>query len=108
MVEGAANKNKLEEIEDQILKTLSGTTDILGDSKAIEILSNAKILANDIAKKQEIAEKTEKEIDEMRMGYRPVAERTAGLFFCITDLANIDPMYQYSLLFFINLFVSAI
>jgi len=51
VVEGAANKNKLEEIEDQILKTLSGTTDILGDSKAIEILSNAKILANDIAKK---------------------------------------------------------
>lgn len=44
----------------------------------------------------------------MRMGYRPVAERTAGLFFCITDLANIDPMYQYSLLFFINLFISAI
>jgi len=42
------------------------------------------------------------------MGYRPVAERTAGLFFCITDLANIDPMYQYSLLFFINLFISAI
>lgn len=107
-MEGAANKNKLEEIEDQILKTLSGTTDILGDSKAIEILSNAKILANDIARKQEIAEKTEKEIDEMRMGYRPVAERTAGLFFCITDLANIDPMYQYSLLFFINLFIAAI
>lgn len=90
------------------MKTLSSTTDILGDSKAIEILSNAKILANDIAKKQEIAEKTEKEIDEMRMGYRPVAERTAGLFFCISDLANIDPMYQYSLLFFINLFIAAI
>ena len=44
----------------------------------------------------------------MRMGYRPVAEKTAGLFFCITDLANIDPMYQYSLLFFINLFIAAI
>ncbi len=65
-------------------------------------------MANDIAKKQEIAEKTEKDIDEMRMGYRPVAERTAGLFFCITDLASVDPMYQYSLLFFITLFVNAI
>jgi dynein heavy chain len=108
VVESARNKNKLEEIEDQILKTLSSTTDILGDSKAIEILSNAKILSNDIAKKQEIAEKTEKEIDEMRMGYKPVALRTAGLFFCISDLANIDPMYQYSLTFFINLFIAAI
>ena len=87
---------------------MSGTTDILGDSKAIEILSNAKTLSNDIAKKQEIAEKTEKEIDELRQGYKPVAERTAGLFFCISDLANIDPMYQYSLGFFINLFIAAI
>ena len=103
------NKNKLEEIEDQILKTLSvHYCAHSGDSKAIEILSNAKTLSNDIAKKQEIAEKTEKEIDELRMGYRPVAERTAGLFFCISDLANIDPMYQYSLNFFINLFIAAI
>jgi len=108
VVEGAKNKNKLEETEDLILKTLQGTKDILGDSKGIEILSNAKILSNDISKKQEIAEKTEKEIDELRMGYRPVAERTAGLFFCISDLANIEPMYQYSLTFFINLFIAAI
>lgn len=41
VIESARNKNKLEEIEDQILKTLSSTTDILGDSKAIEIISNA-------------------------------------------------------------------
>jgi len=34
--------------------------------------------------------------------------RTSGLFFCISDLANIDPMYQYSLDFFKGLFVTAI
>jgi dynein heavy chain, axonemal len=108
VIESAANKTKLEEIEDQILKVLSNSSDILGDAKGIEILSNAKIVSDDIAKKQVVAEKTEKEIDEARVGYRPVAERTAGLFFCITDLANIDPMYQYSLGFFINLFIAAI
>ncbi len=108
VIESAANKTKLEEIEDQILKVLSNSSDILGDAKGIEILSNAKIVSDDIAKKQVIAEKTEKEIDEARIGYRPVAERTAGLFFCISDLANIDPMYQYSLNFFINLFIAAI
>jgi hypothetical protein len=102
VIESAQNKNKLEEIEDQILKVLSNSSDILGDAKGIEILSNAKIVSDDIAKKQVVADKTEKEIDEARVGYRPVAERTAGLFFCITDLANIDPMYQYSLGFFIN------
>ncbi len=30
------------------------------------------------------------------------------LFFCIADLASVDPMYQYSLEWFINLFLLAI
>ena len=34
--------------------------------------------------------------------------RTSGLFYCISDLANIDPMYQYSLDFFKGLFIGAI
>jgi dynein heavy chain, axonemal len=51
VIESAQNKNKLEEIEDQILKVLSNSSDILGDAKGIEILSNAKIVSDDIAKK---------------------------------------------------------
>ena len=65
-------------------------------------------MSDDINKKQAIAEKTEIEIDEARTGYKPVAMKTSGLFFCISDLANIDPMYQYSLDFFKQLFVQAI
>lgn len=34
--------------------------------------------------------------------------RTSGLFFCISDLAALDPMYQYSLDFFKGLFWNAI
>lgn len=34
--------------------------------------------------------------------------RTSGLFFCISDLASMDPMYQYSLDFFKGLFQTAI
>jgi len=37
-----------------------------------------------------------------------VAQQSSGLFFCISDLTNIDPMYQYSLDFFKGLFVTAI
>jgi dynein heavy chain len=37
-----------------------------------------------------------------------VAFRTAILFFCIADLANVDPMYQYSLPWFVQLFVTGI
>uniref|UniRef100_H2Y7K9 AAA+ ATPase domain-containing protein n=1 Tax=Ciona savignyi TaxID=51511 RepID=H2Y7K9_CIOSA len=51
---------------------------------------------------------TEQKIDTARMGYKPISIHSAILFFCITDLANIDPMYQYSLTWYVNLFVNAI
>lgn len=44
----------------------------------------------------------------MRMEYLPVAVRTQILFFCVSDLANVDPMYQYSLEWFLNIFLSGI
>lgn len=42
------------------------------------------------------------------MGYTPIAIHCKVLFFTIVDLANIDPMYQYSLVWFINLFLLSI
>ena len=44
----------------------------------------------------------------MRQSYSPVAYSSQILFFCIADLANIEPVYQYSLTWFINLFISSI
>jgi dynein heavy chain len=106
--ESAESKRQLATTEAQILKVLNEVSDILGDDGAIQILDNASILSKDIAKKQEKAKVTEKEIDDKRTEYEPVALRTAGLFFCVQELANIDPMYQYSLPFFVNLFEIAI
>lgn len=57
---------------------------------------------------QAIAEETEKKIDLARLGFKPIAMHSTVLFFTIADLANIDPMYQYSLSWFINLFISSI
>lgn len=54
------------------------------------------------------AEATEKEIDDTREQYRPVALRASLLFFAISELAAVDPMYQYSLGWFLALFVRAI
>lgn len=36
------------------------------------------------------------------------AEHASMLFFCVMDMATIDPMYQYSLSYFINLFLRSI
>ncbi|CEM36965.1 unnamed protein product, partial [Vitrella brassicaformis CCMP3155] len=109
IVEGAENKKQLKEIEDKILHVLSASQgNILDDETAIQVLSAAKQLSNEIAEKQKIAEETEERIDEARLGYVPVAFRASTLFFCIADLAAIDPMYQYSLPFFVNLFIACI
>lgn len=53
------------------------------------------MLSDEIQKKQRVAEETSKKIDASRLDYRPVAKHSAVLFFSITDLPNIDPMYQY-------------
>ncbi len=109
ILESAANNKQLKEIENKILEVLSSSEgNILEDETAIKVLSSSKILSEEISEKQKIASVTENEIDETRMGYRPVAEHSSILFFCISDLANIDPMYQYSLTWFINLYLHSI
>ncbi|KAG7492071.1 hypothetical protein MATL_G00010690 [Megalops atlanticus] len=109
ILESAANNKQLKEIESRILEILSSSEgNILEDETAIKVLSSSKVLSEEISEKQKIACITEKEIDDTRMGYRPVAEHSSILFFCISELANIEPMYQYSLTWFINLYVYSI
>ncbi|KAK2921231.1 hypothetical protein Q8A73_000716 [Channa argus] len=109
ILESAANSKQQNEIEDKILLVLSSSEgNILEDETAIQILSSSKILSEEITEKQKIASFTEREIDDTRMGYRPVAEHSSILFFCISELANVEPMYQYSLTWFINLYLFSI
>ncbi|CAI6353848.1 unnamed protein product [Macrosiphum euphorbiae] len=109
ILESANNNKLLKEIEDKILYVLSSSEgNILEDESAIKVLSSSKSLSAEIQLKQEIAIVTEKEIDVGRDVYIPVSSHSSVLFFCITDLNNIDPMYQYSLSWFINLYYQSI
>lgn len=109
IVESASNRDALHNVETKILTVLSSSEgNILEDENAIEILTSSKNLSEEIQAKQEIAVHTEAEIDESRQLYMPVAEHSSILFFCITELANIDPMYQYSIDWFLNLFIQTI
>jgi dynein heavy chain, axonemal len=86
----------------ELLSAASG--DILEDEKLINTLATSKKTSEEINVKLAEAEKTEKEIDSTRALYRPVAARSGILYFCISDLGFVDPMYQYSLGWFLNLF----
>merc|ERR1719281_1296995 len=87
VIEGAENKKCLEETENKILHVLSSSSgNILEDESAIQILGASKVISNEIEAKQAVAEETEKQIDEAREGFVPVAFKAAILFFCIADL----------------------
>ena len=112
IIESAKNKKQLKEIEDKILEVLSTSEgNILEDETAIEVagimfslletteerclvqcvslyrqvLSSSKKLSEEISVKQEIATKTEEEIDKTRGGYKPVSE---GLQFHVNLSVN--------------------
>ncbi|MCO5581018.1 hypothetical protein L7F22_034894 [Adiantum nelumboides] len=109
VVQSAENKKRLKALEDQILLVLSSSEgNILEDETAVKIISEAKTVGNDLTVKQTLAEETEKNIDEARKAYAACGDSAAVLFFCISDLANVDPMYQYSLPWFSSLFVTSI
>ena len=109
VMQGAENSRQLKEVEDKIIEVLgSSETSILDSETAIDVISSAKELSDEITVKQAIAERTEKKIDQTRMGYRPVAVHVAHLFFNVGELCNIEPMYQYSLAWYVNLFNHAI
>jgi dynein heavy chain, axonemal len=56
----------------------------------------------------QVTQRTEQQIDEARQRYAPVARHAAVLFFAVSELAAIDPMYQFPLAFFVRLFEEAI
>ena len=109
VISSAAMKKQLEEIEDQILKLLKESKgDILEDENLINVLSEAKNTSKEINIKVAEQAVVEKEIDEARAGYQPVAFRASILYFCVADLSPIDPMYQFSLQWFVSLFEKGI
>lgn len=55
ILQSADNKRQLKEIEDKILETLqSSEGNILEDESAIQILDSAKLMSNEITKKQQV------------------------------------------------------
>ncbi|CAG9772694.1 unnamed protein product [Ceutorhynchus assimilis] len=107
VVSVAQMKHELKDIEDRILLKLSASEGSpLDDLDFIITLEASKVKSEDIKNKVEAAEITQIDIDHTRALYIPVANRSQILFFCLADLSNVDPMYQYSLEWFINIFIS--
>ena len=105
IIQISQDKRQLQELEDRILKQISEVQGrILDDEELINTLDASRITSETINNRMKLSKITAKEIDEARNDFRVVAKRGSVLYFVIADLALIDPMYQYSLEFFIKLF----
>jgi len=109
IVESAQSKAQLKEIEDRILELLSNATgNILDDEELINTLATSKVASQRIEERVAEQEKTQASVQETRETYVPVAVRASSLFFVVSELCVVEPMYQYSLEWFIGIYGLAI
>mgnify|MGYP003960777073 FL=1 len=105
----AEDRKQLDAIEKRILTSLTQSQgNILDDVRLIATLGEAKTTAALISNRVVDSEKAEHEINETRAKYVPASTRGSILYFIITDLGNVDPMYQYSLEYFQKVFKQCI
>jgi len=110
-----SNNKKRREIELQILELLySGSKN---DDPEYTILDNIELINTLKASKEKSKEmeiqlikqaESEEIIKKKRQNYRGVSIHVAHLFFTISDLSNIEPVYQYSLNWYKDIFNFAI
>ncbi|XP_037662920.1 dynein heavy chain 6, axonemal isoform X2 [Choloepus didactylus] len=103
------DKNQLKAIEEKILKMLfTSEGNILDNEELIETLQDSKITSGAIKTRLKEAESTEQMMNVAREKYRPVATQGSVMYFVVASLSEIDPMYQYSLKYFKQLFNATI
>ena len=109
MEEPAENNKILEQIEKDILAIVSNAgNDVLDDDKVITTLQNAQATSADIVQQMTTSESTEQKIAQFKQLFLRVASRAALLYFCVSNFFVVDPMYQSSLKWFVQLFRTAI
>lgn len=109
VVKISTSKKRLIELEDEILKKLSESDKPLLENLAlIQTLQSSKEIADDVKQKLEVTEQTMKRVDDARENYRKCGAESSLLFFVLYDLNQIDPMYQFSLEWYIDLFKTSI
>ncbi|XP_056619544.1 dynein axonemal heavy chain 6 [Triplophysa dalaica] len=104
-----ADRNQLKVTEDRILKLLfTSEGNILDNEELVHTLQESKVTSQAIKSRLVEAETTEEMINTAREKYRPVATRGSIMYFVIASLSEIDPMYQFSLKYFKQLFNNTI
>lgn len=84
------------------------TGNILDDEELIDTLQKSKIESIEIEEKLKQQEVNREQFKNLQNFYRDAAKRAANLYFAVMDLALIEPVYQFSLDFYVDLFERSI
>ncbi|KAG5489970.1 hypothetical protein JKF63_00089 [Porcisia hertigi] len=105
----AAMKADLVSTQESILCKLKEVQgDVLDDVELIAYLNASKEKTLEITARVAEAEAAEVELTASREEYRSIAHHSSCLYFCCSTLSHVDPMYQYSLQWFVQLFIASI
>ncbi|KAG7305961.1 hypothetical protein JYU34_008524 [Plutella xylostella] len=110
LVISIAKSNKiLVDLEDSLLRIMyESQVPLLENEELLQTLQTSRRTALEATQQLSTSRQTEAEIDEARQTYVPLATRASVLFFALNDLPRIDPMYQFSLDSYLDLFVNSI
>lgn len=101
----AKDRRLLSELQEKILGMLQASEgNVLDDTALIQALDASRITSASIKQRVGLAEETEAEINASRAQFTAVPRRAAGIFFEMSALPHLDPMYQYSLAYFKQMF----
>ncbi|XP_060221083.1 dynein axonemal heavy chain 14 [Meriones unguiculatus] len=98
----------LQELEDKTLTLLEKTKgSILDAEEIVETLRKSKITSNELSQRIKGTKEAERKIEASRKNYLPIATRGTLLYFVVTSLTQVKYMYQFSLDWFRQIFVSS-
>jgi dynein heavy chain len=102
------NTLKITGLQNDLLDRLSNSEgSLVEDESLVIMLKVTKDTVKETRDKVSTVQETQMQISSTREEYRPVAQRGADLYSCMTEIAKLSTMYQYSLKQFLLLFDSA-
>ena len=109
MTEVQSYRSKIKELEESLLARLSASSgNLLDDTNLVDMLAQTKATAQEVNERLATAHESELRIVQTCEEYRPVACRGSVIYFLISEMSNVNCMYQTSLAQFMELFDHAI
>ncbi|XP_041927364.1 dynein heavy chain 6, axonemal-like isoform X2 [Alosa sapidissima] len=99
----------LHQLEERSLQLLQETMgNILDDQSLIDNMRKTKETFSKISQRAQMAKDKDKEIGELRKKYLPIASYSTHLYIVLTELTQINYMYQFSLEWFLDKYMKAV